>query len=172
MTGPHPPPGKRAGKIMAIVAWLLVMALLSWYFAGTERNQYNPNQSVETYRTIEGTEVVLKRNRWGHYVASGEINGRPVTFMVDTGATHVAIPLHLGETLGLERGMAVPVNTANGRTTAYLTTIPHLSLGALEFDQVRGGLVPGMEGDQVLLGMSVLAGLSITQQGDRLILRR
>ena len=166
-------PGRKAGKVMALMAWLLVMAMLTWYFAGMEEDQYNPNRQVASYQRDDGgTEVVLERNRWGHYVASGTINGQPVTFMVDTGATHVAVPLHLADELGLERGMAVPINTANGRTTAYLTTIPSLSLGALQFSQVRGGLAPGMEGDSILLGMSVLADLHMIQQGNRLILRQ
>lgn len=157
---------------MAIAAWLLIMAFLTWFFAGVEERRYNPNQQVLSRTSEETTKVVLRRNRWGHYVATGEINHKPVTFVVDTGATHVAIPLHLQQFLELERGLAIPINTANGTSTAYLTTIPHLTLGELTFHDVPGGLAKGMTGEEVLLGMSVLSNLTIIQQGDRLILRK
>ena len=155
-----------------VMAWLLVMAILTWYFAGISERQRNPNTEVNTGTSDGRPQVILQRNRWGHYLASGEINGKPVTFMVDTGATHVAVPLHLHRELGLEQGMSVPINTANGRTTAYLTRIPELVLGGLRFYDVRGGLAPGMEGDEILLGMSVLADLTMIQEGDQLILRQ
>jgi len=169
---PQSPPGQKTGKFMALVAWLLVMGILTWIFAGIEEKQYNPNQQITSYQRDGAVEVVLKRNRNGHYVATGNINNKPVIFMVDTGATHVAIPLHLQEELGLERGMAVPINTANGRTTAYLTTVPLLTLGELQFRDVRGGLAAGLHGNQILLGMSVLAKLTLVQRGDELILRQ
>lgn len=166
------PPGKKMGKTMAIVAWLLVLGILSWYFGRVETARYNPNQTVSSVSVAGGTQVTLERNAFGHYVATGEINNQPVTFLVDTGATHVAIPMHLKEKLGLEQGIGVPINTANGRTTAYLTRIPELTLGNLRFYDVQGGLTRGMEGDEVLLGMSVLKELTITQKGKVMILER
>lgn len=174
----RPPPDQRRGTIasmgkgMTIAAWLVALALLTWYFSGMEKRRANPNQILEGTLTDLGTEVTLQRNRWGHYVASGEINGVPVTFMVDTGASMVAIPLALQDKLGLDRGMGLPVTTANGQTTAYHTRIDTLTLGPLSFHDVRAGLTAGMEGDQILLGMSVLSDISFTQQGDQLILRQ
>ncbi len=164
------PPGKKMGKTMAIIAWLLVLGILSWYFGRVETARYNPNQTLSSVSDAGGTQVTLKRNAYGHYVASGEINNQPVTFLVDTGATHVAIPMHMKDKLGLKQGVEVPINTANGRTTAYLTRIPELALGNLRFYDVQGGLTRGMEGDEVLLGMSVLKNLTITQKGEVMIL--
>ena len=46
----------------------------------------------------------MKGNRQGHYLVNGAINGRPVTFLIDTGATYVAIPAELQQELGPDAG--------------------------------------------------------------------
>jgi aspartyl protease family protein len=78
----------------------------------------------------------------------------------------------LGDALGLKAGVGIPVNTANGQTTAYATRLPELRLGELVFRDVRGGLTRGMEGDQILLGMSVLKNVSLLQEGNQLVIRQ
>ena len=84
---------KRMGTTMQVLAWVVLLALGVFYFSDLLDKQYNPNQSLQT-GFVEGgvREVVLQRNKFGHYVTSGMINGKPVTFMLDTGATGVAIP--------------------------------------------------------------------------------
>ena len=83
---------KRMGTVMQALALLVLIALGVIFFGGLLESQYNPNQSVQTRYSDSGArEVVLQRNKFGHYVTAGQINGRPVTFMVDTGATGVAI---------------------------------------------------------------------------------
>ncbi len=160
------------GKGMIVIAWLIAIALLSWYFAGQEESWLNPNQQVESRVKNGVTEITLKRNRSGHYIASGTINQQPVTFMLDTGATLVAIPAHLQEKLNLERGRSFPIRTANGQSRAWATRIDQLELGGIEQRDVRGGITPGLEGDQILLGMSFLSDLEWIQRGETLILRQ
>ena len=78
----------------SVLAWLTFLVLVGFYFHEVLQEQHNPNRDPES-RLGEGgaTEVVLLRNKFGHYVTQGEINGRSVVFMVDTGATGVAVPL-------------------------------------------------------------------------------
>ncbi|MFN2327739.1 MAG: TIGR02281 family clan AA aspartic protease, partial [Chromatocurvus sp.] len=67
---------KRLGLGMQVMAWLVVLALLTYYFSGVIEGHHNPNTSVATDITADGVrEVALERNRQGHYVTSGEING-------------------------------------------------------------------------------------------------
>ena len=70
---------------MLFLAWLAGMFLAVQWFAGVEQRQRNPNMQVDSLRQNEVIEVRLRANRQGHYLASGLINGQPVTFLLDTG---------------------------------------------------------------------------------------
>jgi aspartyl protease family protein len=108
---------------------------------------------------------------FGHYVTTGTVNGRSVEFMLDTGASDVAIPAELAQELGLERGAPVQYQTANGVVTAYRTTIDSVSIGPMVIRSVPASINPGMRDMEILLGMSVLRHVEFTQRGDTLILR-
>ena len=160
-----------SAKWMTLLAWLCGLGLCVWVFAELLEKQNNPNQDVISARNGNQVEVQLKKNRQGHYVANGKINGETVTFLVDTGATSVSIPAHLGSKLNLQpkgRGIA---NTANGSVEIAFTKIDSLELGEIALRNVDANLNPGMRDDHILLGMSVLRQLEFTQRGDWLILR-
>jgi len=157
------------------MAWLAAVALIGvlWlFFENVQNNRANPNRHLSV--TPGGAEeLVLKRNPAGHYLVPGIINGQSVTFMLDTGATQVALPARLGVQLGLRAiGPAVQVVTANGNVTARMTVINELAFGPFVVRQVHATLNPGMDNDDIiLLGMNVLKQLEFTQRGDTLILR-
>jgi len=153
---------------MALVASLLVLGLFYLYFENSLHARMHPNQQLQI---APGTELVLKRSRDGHYVFPGAINGRPVSFLLDTGATLVSVPAHLGNELGLRAGAHQQSITANGTVVTRATRVEALAFGPFDLRGVPASLNPGMAGDQVLLGMSVLKHLEFTQRGDTLILR-
>lgn len=163
------PTQRRLGRGMIAIAWIVAIGLLWMVFADVLDRGHNPNRDLSVVGS--GTELVLKRNRFGHYVAPGMINGQAVTFLLDTGATQVSVPAHLGPSLGLRAGAPGQVMTANGTVTVRATTIDDLRLGPFRVSGVRGHLNPGMRDDQILLGMSVLKQLEFTQRGDTLTLR-
>jgi aspartyl protease family protein len=163
---------KRMGTTMQALAWLVFLALGVFYFSDLLDRQHNPNQSLQTSYGEEGVlEVVLQRNKFGHYVTSGAINGKPVVFMLDTGATGVAIPEAVARRLGIPRGRAFQTQTANGITTSYAATLERVSVGGIELQNILAGITPGLQSEQVLLGMSFLKHIEFTQRGDTLILR-
>lgn len=165
-------PGKRAGRVMLIMAWAAGLFLATRFFGEWEQRQENPNAVVTSQHHGDYIEVKLVGNGQGHFVASGQINGQPADFMLDTGATDVAIPTDLAERLGLERGAPVTLNTANGRTEGYRTRLERLQLGEIVLRDVRALVVPGLGGEQVLMGMSALKQLEFTQRGGTLLLRQ
>jgi len=169
-----PPTGSETGlgKGMIYVAWLLALGLLAWIFSGLLDAQRNPNRRVQSMTERGSPVVVLERNRYGHYNASGQINGHDVEFLLDTGATTVSVPAALAKRLGLRQGSAVSVNTANGTVTAYLTRLQSVRLGGIELRDVKATINPGMAGKEVLLGMSFLKHLEFTQRGDTLTLKQ
>jgi len=153
---------------MALVASLLVLGLLYLFFESSLQARTHPNRALQI---APGSELVLKRSSDGHYVFPGTINGEPVTFLLDTGATLVSVPAHLGRELGLKPGARQQAITANGTVTTRATRVDALAFGPFEIREVPASLNPGMGDDQVLLGMSVLKHLEFTQRGDTLILR-
>ena len=166
-------PHKRMGTFMQAIAWPILMVLLVFFFTDLLGKRENPNQTLDTRYSQDGMrEVVLQRNRAGHYVASGAINGRPVVFMLDTGATGVAIPDAVARKLAIPRGQPFATRTANGVATSYSATLDTVSVGDIELRDVRAGITPGLTSDQVLLGMSFLRHIEFTQRGDTLILRQ
>lgn len=158
------------GKGMLVLAWLLILAGLTAFFSHKEQSWYNPNQQLDGDLDEHTRSVTLERNNYNHYVATGRINGRPVTFMLDTGATMVAVPAELGESLGLNPGLPYSVQTANGSVRVRSTTIDSLRLGPIELTNVKAALNPGMDGDEILLGMSALKTLDFSQSGRYLTL--
>jgi len=160
------------GISMVVLAWILLLGILAWWFAGYEESQNNPNQNINSRYTTEGAqEIVLQRNRYGHYVATGSINNVPVTFLLDTGASDVSIPDSLAKKLGLKRGISQIYNTANGQITAYATRLDRIDLGGIELRNIRASINPAVQGEEILLGMSFLKELEFTQRGDTLTIR-
>ena len=166
------PPGKRAGRVLLVLAWAAGLFLATRFFGDWEQRQANPNAHVRSEHGEGYIEVQLAGNGQGHFVADGQINGQAVHFLLDTGATDVAIPERLAAKLALERGAPVMLSTANGRTQGYRTRLETLHLGDILLRDVRALVVPGLDGDQVLLGMSALKQLEFTQRSGTLLLRQ
>jgi len=163
---------KAMGRGMLWITWALIFGGLIALFASWEGRQINPNQNVAGRFENGVREITLAANRFHHYVATGEINGEPVVFLIDTGATDVSVPESLAKSLGLPKGMQGYAQTANGTVTIWATSIDKLTLGNLEFYDVRASINPGMEGDEVLLGMSALRQVELIQKDSKLTLRQ
>lgn len=166
-----PEPTNKYGKTFAIIAWLILMILLFLFFQDTINKQLNPNQQLHSVTGSSGeTRTVLLRNNSGHYVGTALLNNEPVNFMLDTGATTVAIAASTAEKLGMPFGAAIQVNTANGLTTAYRSSIDQLQLGDIVLTNIPASIVPNLSGTEILLGMSALKQLEFHQQGNQLTL--
>ena len=155
---------------MMLAAAVGGLALLTFVFSGLIEDRRNPNQQVQSTRTDGGVEVVLDADRQGHFVASGAINGREVTFLVDTGATLVSIPEGLADDMGLIKEAKIGLETAAGPVTGWLTRLEEVRLGDIVQRDVRAAISPGRS-DTVLLGMSFLRELELSQRDDQLKIR-
>ncbi|WNC72991.1 retropepsin-like aspartic protease [Thalassotalea psychrophila] len=161
----------KMGKGMMWIAWIIFFALLVWAFQGFLDKQQNPNAVPQVGLTSDGlAEVTLKRNKYGHYVSAGTINNEGVVFLLDTGATNVSIPAKLADKLNLPNLGNHYVQTANGRVKVYQTQIDQLSIGNIILYNVAANINPGMNTNEILLGMSALKQVEFRQSGQYLYL--
>lgn len=158
---------------MLFASFALGLIALTYLFDDILSRQLNPNQRPDSQETASGIrEVTLLQNRQGHYVADGWINDVPVTFLLDTGATDVAIPAGIAQQAELIPGTQSLATTANGTVVVYSTRIDSLALGNILLNDIVGSITPTMDGNTILLGMSALRQVEFTQQGQRLTLRQ
>lgn len=161
------------GRGMIVGGWLLALAILTLGFNQWFERQRNPNRDIESAVNTDGeVEVVLLRNRFGHYVASGKVNGKPADFLIDTGASDISVPGDLAKRWGLNRGSPRQYRTANGVITTYSTQLDRVELGGIVLEQVRAHINPYILENEVLLGMSFLKHLELIQRGETLTLRQ
>ncbi len=132
-----------------------------------------PAQLGGTPLATAAREVVITAGPGGHFTASGAINGQAVSFMVDTGATLVALGRDQAERLGIDLSSARPAvtQTANGPVTVQLVTLNTVRVGELELSNVGAAVLP-MPMPLVLLGNSFLARLQMRRDNDVMRLER
>ena len=118
-------------------------------------------------------QVTLAADALGHFLTDGAINGNPVRFLVDTGATAVAIPARDADRIGIDyrRNRRGVTHTANGPVPAYLVTLDRVKLGNIELHSVDAIVIEqGL--DIVLLGMSFLNRVEMKRDGHTMLLVR
>lgn len=163
---------KRLGHKFIIAMWIALMIMVFFLFNDLLETDYNPNQQVNTEIAGQQREVILKRNRYGHYVTQGKINNHSVTFLLDTGASDISIPDKIARKLNLKYGQERRYQTANGIIISNLTLLNQVSIGNIQLHNIRASINPKMDHDEILLGMSFLKNIEFTQRGDTLILRQ
>ncbi|VAW50209.1 Aspartyl protease [hydrothermal vent metagenome] len=162
----------RAGTTMTVIAWIIFLVFLFGVFDHFIDQRNNPNQNVVTAAYGQQKQIVLQRNPYGHYVSNGTINGRDVVFLLDTGATEIAIPEAVANQLGLVKKQSIRVKTANGTTTAYKTRIDSAALGEIRLYDLNATILTNMTGNEILLGMNFLKHFEIIQKGQTLTIKQ
>lgn len=118
-----------------------------------------------------GTQIVLAAGSGGHFVTQGSINGRAVRFVVDTGATNVAMSEAEARRIGVDfsRGQRGMVRTANGDVVAHRVSLREVRIGDVTVYNVDATVVPSPM-DIILLGNSFLSRFQMKREADVLVL--
>ena len=118
-----------------------------------------------------GTRIVLTAGSGGHFVTAGQINGKSVQFMVDTGATSVAMGAQDAERAGInyKAGQMIGISTANGNTQGYRIKLNSVRIGDVEVFDVDAVVTPQAM-PYMLLGNSFLTRFQMTRENEQMTL--
>jgi aspartyl protease family protein len=139
-----------------------------------KRRELTMGQAASVGGTVssEPSSVTLYANSAGHHMADGQINGVPMKFIVDTGATSIAMNSGDAKRAGIDykKGTQISVHTASGNVAAYQVVINTLKLGSVTLHQLDAVVLEGSSPAIVLLGMSALSRLEMKREGIALTL--
>lgn len=120
------------------------------------------------------TEVKIPRSSNGHFFTAGAINGRPAKFMVDTGATVIAMNMNEARRLGIDlrqakKGMS---STAGGMVETFRVVLDKVSVGNVALHSIPASVIDGNFPEHILLGNSFLSRVEMTEQAGVLVFRK
>lgn len=116
--------------------------------------------------------VALIADSRGHFVTTGNVNGMPLRFLVDTGASVIALSVDDAKRAGVNylAGSRGQVQTANGIATVYLVKLDAVKVGEILLNNVDAAVIDGNKLPIALLGMSFLNRMEMKRAGDTLTL--
>ncbi len=143
--------GELPSSLKFATIWLVLGAIVFLGF------QWRRHESMKASFSVSGGIVEIKRGDDGHYHWPGTLNGRSVDFLVDTGASGVAIPGELADQLGLVGEGSVRSSTAGGSVVGKVVRADLTLDGGVRAERLRMVALPRLEAP--LLGMDVLGRL-------------
>lgn len=126
------------------------------------------------FTEADSIEEKVFANERGMFMSVGSINGQSVRFLVDTGATTIAMNTKQAKSLGVRyatEGEAATASTASGFVKAYRVRLKTVSLGKIKRQNIEAMVIDGEHPGPVLLGMSFLGGLKVEKAGNTLTLK-
>ena len=141
---------------------------------GPARRQTSPAAEAQTNSAAAANYAVVPTNDRGDLVADGEVNGMPVRFVVDTGATFITLPAREASRLGLDyhNGQKLVMETANGTAFAYRLKLDTVRVGGVAVQNVDAVITEGDSLPVALLGMSFLNRTDMKREGTILTLTK
>ena len=120
------------------------------------------------------TSAMATIDERGHFVADGQVNGIPIRFTIDTGATFISLPASEARRLGLDylKGRKAMMETANGIAAAYRVKLDTVRIGELTVNNVDAIVMEGENLPIALLGMSFLNRMDIRREGQIMTLTK
>lgn len=119
------------------------------------------------FRDAQKPSITIPSDDMGQYRVRGAINGQYVNFLVDTGASIVALSSREADRLGISylRGQRGTVQTAQGTTNSYFLSVDEMSVAGITAYNVQVAVIDGTYPVEILLGMSFLRQVTMSEQG-------
>ena len=160
----------RAGGTLALVGILTTVVLQMARF--DPRVDFAVPQIGLPEQVVEGGETRIPMANDGHYWLRAEVNGEPVNFMIDTGATLTAVSSEVAERVGLKPrrgGLPIQLSTANGTISARLTSVDEIRFGNVVARGLDAVIAPNL-GDTSVIGMNLLSRLKSVRLEDNMMI--
>jgi len=128
-----------------------------------------------SFQKDRAPKVTLYLDGTGQFSTDGRINGQLVRFLVDTGASTIAMNSRTAKRIGLDYrsiGSQGVASTAAGYVRMYSVSLHTVKVGAITLHNVPAGVIEGTHPTEVLLGMSFLGKLQISQEGNKMELEK
>ena len=139
-----------------------------------KEKQYNLGSAISTsFAERKSQKEIIFVNSAGMYMTFGNINGRSVRFLVDTGASAIAMNTEQAKQLGIRYdkvGIPAGVSTASGYEKAYRVRLKSVAVGGITETNVDAMVIDGNHPGPVLLGMTFLGRLSVEHSGNAMTL--
>lgn len=139
-----------------------------------EQKQYDLGAAISTsFEKRKSQKETIYVNSAGMYMTFGNINGRSARFLVDTGASVIAMNTEQAKKLGIrydKAGIPASVSTASGYEKAYRVRLKSVTVGSITETNVDAMVIDGNHPGPILLGMTFLGRLSIAHSGNALTL--
>jgi aspartyl protease family protein len=141
---------------------------------GTEKTLALSRRESSVAAAASGDTVTLSADASGHFVTHGAVNGKTVSFVVDTGATLTTFSRAQAERIGLDyrRGAPTKSLTANGIANGWRLSLDSVTVGDTTLHDVDAMVIDNDTLPVVLLGMSFLRHFDMQRQGATLLLQR
>jgi len=145
------------------------------YQGETLERRLDSRTKAPAARVTQGETVQIYRDARNMFRTVGSINGMPVGLLVDTGASSVAMNSAQARRLGIDfrvQGNSTYVTTASQVVQAFYLMLDRVKVGSIELRNVEGIVIDGPQPEEVLLGMSFLGRLDMSNEGGRMLLRK
>ncbi len=152
------------GVITVLVIWVIIFSFVYVFFD----SQQKPKIATGKDGGMFG-QIVIPRSLDGHYYVRGSINGYPIDFMVDTGASVVSVSKRLAKKANLPNGVPANFSTAGGTVMGEVVSGQSVEAGGIMVDGISVSV--GIQGDVALLGQNFLRRVDVLQANDTMTLR-
>lgn len=130
---------------------------------------------TNSYKKPQRTSLKIYPNSKGMYEVNGHINNSPISFLIDTGATYVAMSERHAKKIGIDykrKGIKSLATTASGTVATWEVTLDAVDIGGIKVNFVPAAVISGDHPYQVLLGMSYLKNIKVEQDGNTMVLQK
>jgi len=152
------------GHITALIVWIVIFSAVYMYF-----DVHQEPKVVVAIKNLPSSQIDIPRSKDGHYYVRGSINGHPVDFMVDTGASIVSVSKEFANSANLPSGIPASFSTAGGIVQGEITSDQIVEAGGLAINGLSVSV--GIHGKMALLGQNFLRRVDVIQSNDTLTLR-
>jgi len=144
-------------------------------FQGARKSYVLGNHIGSSFKRDKQPSVHIYRNERGMFTTVGSINGLTVNFLVDTGASSVAMNRKEADRLGIDyrlHGTPIGISTASGFERGWRVKLDRVQVGDVELRNVQGSVVDAESSPGVLLGMSFLGRLEMNNTNESMKLKK